>query len=45
MIRTPETRPTPSTAVLERELDLTDNILRDAHAIVGKVNGSSDEVT
>ena len=44
MIRLPETRPTPFTVVLERELDSTENILRDSLADVTKVNGSSDDV-
>ena len=44
MIRSPETRPTPSTVVLERKLNSTENILRDSLANVTKMNGSSDEV-
>ena len=38
MFRSSETRLTPSTVVLERELDSTENILRDALAKVTKVH-------
>ena len=41
MIGSPETRPNPSTPVLERELDLTENILGEALANVAKVSGFS----
>ena len=44
MIRLPESRQSPSTILLEREVDSTESILRDSLAIVTSVIGSSDDV-
>ena len=44
MIRLPETRQSPSTILLEREVDSTEGILRNTLANVTKVSGFSDEV-
>ena len=44
MIRSPETQQSPSTILLERELDSTDVTLRHALANVTKISNSSDYV-
>ena len=44
MIRSPETRQSPSTILLESELDSTEAALRDALANVTKISNSSDDV-
>ena len=44
MISSPEARQALSTTVLEHELVMTENVLRDALAYATKVNGSSDDV-
>ena len=44
MIRSPETRQSPSTILLERELDSTEVTLHDALANVTKISNSSDDV-
>ena len=44
MIRTPDTRPVPSTMILERELDAAESSLLDALAAVTKVHTSSDDI-
>ena len=44
MIQSAETRPNPSTVMLEHVVVTTENILRNALAYVTKVNGSSNDV-
>ena len=44
IIRSPEYRQSPSTVLLEHEVDSTEVILRDFFANVTRVSGSSDDV-
>ena len=44
MMCSPDSRPVPSTMILERELDAAESSLRDSLAAVTKSNASSDNI-